>query len=80
MTYSLRNVSSGYAEIVNENGRRVGTVSKDIFAGSGRTSFIWRAYRSGQRIGYGYTRAEAVAVVTAAADEHAAKLDAILGR
>jgi hypothetical protein len=61
---SLRNVEAGYAEVLNANGRRIGTVSSEK-SGSTRTGVTWYAYRGKTRVGYGYTRAEAIAALVA---------------
>jgi hypothetical protein len=65
ITTKLDRVEDGFARVINaDTGRTIGYVSREKH-GSGRTSVRWTATRTRNTVilGYGYTRAEAVAVI-----------------
>lgn len=74
ITAKLDRIEDGHARVLNaDTGKTIGYVSRNK-SGSGRTSVRWTATRtrSGALVlGYGDTRAEAVAVIVANAERFA---------
>jgi hypothetical protein len=75
ITAKLDRIEDGFARVVNaDTGRTMGYVSRNKH-GSGRTSVRWTATRlktgSMRPLGYGDTRAEAVAVIVKNAERFA---------
>jgi hypothetical protein len=69
ITAKLDRIEDGFARVTNaDTGKVIGYVSRNK-AGSGRTSVRWTAHRTNTPrplvLGYGDTRAEAVAVIVA---------------
>lgn len=71
MTTTLINAEDGYAEVLNANSRRIGTVSREKH-GSTRTGTRWFAHRGNTEIGSADTRAAAVQLLV----DHAAQREA----
>lgn len=71
----LARVENGYAEVLNETGRRIGTVRREKF-GSTRTGTRWIARRFGQDIGYRDTRGDAVKLLEDRVAKIAAQINA----
>jgi hypothetical protein len=74
---ALAEVEEGFALVLDaDTNRRIGQVVREK-VGSTRTGIAWFAYRNGRKIGQGYTRTEAVAIVAEHTAIYRAKLEAL---